>query len=202
MAFDIVAFYPSITEELLKKAINHAAKYTSISEEQKDILFHTSMSLLYYKGQAWVKKGTSPFDIGMGGYDGAEKCDLVGLYLLSLIKHLLKEAGLFRDDGLAVSRLTKRENENVKKEIREIFRKEGLEITIDVNLKVVEFLDVELDLNNGTHKPFIKPNNTILYVDVNSNHPKSITKNIPLGIQKRISLLSSNETIFWAAAPF
>ena len=55
-----------------------------------------------------MKKGGSIFDIGMGGYAGAEKCDLVRLYLLSLIEHLDMDVGLFRDDGLAVSRLTNR----------------------------------------------------------------------------------------------
>ena len=56
-------------------------------------------------------------------------------------------------------------------------------------------------MNTGTHRPFIKPNNTILYVDANSNHPQSIKKNIALGVQKRLSLLSSNEAIFISAAP-
>ena len=79
----------------------------------------------------------------MGGYAGAEKCDLVGLYLLSLIKHLKLEAGVFRDDGLAVNKLSKRENEIMKKEICSIFKKEGLDITITANLKIVEFLYIE-----------------------------------------------------------
>ena len=201
ISFNICSFYPSITEELLRKAIDHAGKYVQISDEEKEILFHTSKSLLYHKGEAWAKKGVSLFDIGMGSYDGAEKCDLVGLYLLSLLQHLKLKLGLFRDDGLAVSYLTKRENQNVKKEICKIFRQEGLEITITANLKVVEFLDVELDLSTGTHKPYTKPNNTILYVDASSNHPQSIKKNIPLACQKRLSLLSSNRDIFESVIP-
>jgi len=59
---------------------------------------------------------------------------------------------------------------------------------------------VELDLRNDTHRPYTKPNNTILYVDAKSNHPPSIKKNIPLAVQKRLSLLSSNEQIFYEAA--
>ena len=75
------------------------------------------------------------FDITMGGYLGAEKCDLVGLYLLSIIKHFILEVGVFCDDGLAISRLTKRENKNMKKkkEICRIFKKEGLDKTISAN---------------------------------------------------------------------
>ena len=201
ISFDICSFYPSITEELLRKAIEHASKYTNISEDEKEVLFHTCKSLLFHKGEAWQKKGGSLFDIGMGGYAGAEKCDLVGLYLLSLLKQVIKEVGLFRDDGLAVTSLTPFQNEKLKQDIIRIFKQEGLSITINVNFKFFEFLDVELNLNTGTHRPFIKPNNTILYVDANSNHPQSIKKNIALGVQKRLSLLSSNEAIFYLCSP-
>ena len=69
----------------------------------------------------------------MGGYAGAEKCDL-----LSMLWELIKDIGLFRDDGLAVSNLTKRQNEKLKQDIIKVFKKEGLDITIKVNLKVVE----------------------------------------------------------------
>ena len=34
----------------------------------------------------------------------------------------------------------------------------------EANKKVADFLDVTLDMNKGTYKPFIKPNNTPLYV--------------------------------------
>ena len=85
---DICSFYPNITEKLLKKAIEHAAKYTHISEEDKLLILHTSKSLLFHKGEAWVRKGKSVFEITMGGFDGAEKCDLVGLYLLSKLNKI------------------------------------------------------------------------------------------------------------------
>ena len=52
-----------------------------------------------------------------------------------------------------------------------------------------------------THRPYTKPNNTILYIDSKSNHPQSMKKNIPLACEKRLSILSSNEQIFNAAAP-
>ena len=69
----------------------------------------------------------------MGGYAGAEKCDLVGLYLLSLLKQVIKEVGLFRDDGLAVTSLTPFQNEKLKQDIIRIFKQEGLSITKNVN---------------------------------------------------------------------
>ena len=56
-------------------------------------------------------------------------------------------------------------------------------------------------MSTGTHRVFTKSNNTLLYVDVNSNHPKSVLRNIPLGVQKRLSELSSSEEVFNQTAP-
>lgn len=50
-------------------------------------------------------------------------------------------------------------------------------------------------------KPFMKPNNTPLYVHNQSNHPPAILKNIPESINKRLSTISSNETELKKAAP-
>ena len=39
----------------------------------------------------------------MGSYDGAETCELIGVYMLSLIAPKFKdEVGLYRNDGIAV----------------------------------------------------------------------------------------------------
>ncbi|CAH3034629.1 unnamed protein product [Porites lobata] len=53
----------------------------------------------------------------MGSYDGAETCELVGSFLLSQLKHLDVNIGLYRDDGLAISNAAPRDKENIKKEI-------------------------------------------------------------------------------------
>lgn len=89
--------------------------------------------------------------------------------------------------------------ENIKKNICKIFSTNGLKITIDVNFKCVDFLDVTLNLNTGIYQPFMKPNNTSLYVNKQTNHPPNILKNIPEGINKRLSTISANETVFNAA---
>lgn len=47
----------------------------------------------------------------------------------------------------------------------------------------------------------MKPNSIPLYVHKNSNHPPSILNNIPDSINKRLSNISSNETIFNEASP-
>ena len=63
-------------------------------------------SLVFCDGDLWVKKSGAEFDATMGSFDGAEICELVGLYLLHhLAKIFGKEAvGLYRDDGLAILR--------------------------------------------------------------------------------------------------
>ena len=85
----------------------------------------------------------------------------MGLYLLSLLQDLGIDVGLYRDDGLAVSRKTPFQMEKLKKKIQKIFKDNGLNIIISVNLQVVDFLDVTLDLKLGTYKPFMKLNTPI-----------------------------------------
>ena len=54
----------------------------------------------------------------------------------------------------------------------------GFKIEISSNIKIANFLDVTLDLSNNSYKPFIKPNQNPSYINVNSNHPKNIIKQI------------------------
>ena len=108
--------------------------------------------------------------------------------------------GLFRDDGLGASYLSCQEIDDIKKFICEVFRSNRLEITVDANKKRVKFLDVEFDLENDTFKPYIKENDVPLYVHKNSNHPPSITKNIPDSVNRRLSALSSDEKSFSSIA--
>ena len=86
--YDVKDFYPSITEDLLDKAMEWADKVVGLSDNDKEIIRQTKKSLLYSDKQPWTKKGETPFDVAMGSYDGAETCDLVGLYLLSLLQDL------------------------------------------------------------------------------------------------------------------
>ena len=47
----------------------------------------------------------------------------------------------------------------------------------------------------------MKPNDTPLYVDRNSNHPPCILKNIPHSVNNRLSKISANEEVFLQACP-
>ena len=201
--FDIVNFYPSISQDLLIKALNWASKITPISESDIDTILQARKSLLYYEGSFWTKKSNPEFDVAMGSFDGAEICDICGLFLLSELQNLNVNAifGSYKDDGLALTRASARQTENIKKKICGLFQSFGLSITIEANKKQVQFLDAEFDLTLGTYKPYLKPGDTPLYVHSQSNHPPSILKNIPESIQKRLSALSSNENIFNEVAP-
>ena len=87
------------------------------------------------------------FDVTMGSYDGAESCELVGTYLPHNIKERFSNAcnfGFYRDDRPGVTKASPRQAELIKKELRSIFAKYGLKITIEANKKVVNFLDVIL----------------------------------------------------------
>ena len=60
-------------------------------------------SLLFDETGIWFKKGDKLFDVTMGAYDGAEVCEVVGLFLLHTLGEKLgnKHVSLYRDDGLA-----------------------------------------------------------------------------------------------------
>ena len=111
ICFDIVDFYPSISEEILTNALDFASAYTPISTEDRHIIMHTKKALLYHNEEPWCKTSQTKFDVTMGSYDGAETCELIGLYLLSQMKAIDINVGLYRDDGLAVCQKPPREIE-------------------------------------------------------------------------------------------
>ena len=191
-------YYPSITLELLQKALDWASQFTDISEEEIKIILETKRSLLILNGEFLTKKGEENFDLAQGSFDSAEGSDLVGLFMLSELekRNLAEKLGLFRDDGFGASKGSCQEIDDINKIICEVFRSHGLEITVDANKKRVKFLDVEFDLENNTFKPYIKENDVRLYVHKNINHPPSITKNIPDSVNRRLSALSSDEQSF------
>ena len=135
----------------------------------------------------------------MGAYDGAEVCELVGLLILDNLRRHFPEinSGLYRDDGLGVYKhIGKCNMERKKKDIIKMFKGMGLDITIDINMTTVNFLDVTLSIKDGKFWPYAKPNNTLKYVHTQSNHPKHVIKQIPVGINKRLSTISCDEEHF------
>ena len=69
-------------------------------------------------------------------------------------------------------------------------------------MKIVNYLDITFNLNDGTYLPYQKPDNIIIqYIHVESNHPPNIIKQILKTTKKRLSQLSSHE-IFNESTPF
>ena len=154
--FEIREFYPSITENLLKKALTFPKAYTHLSDDDKAISHDARRSLLFNDQETWIKRDSGLFDVTMGAYNGAEVCELVGNYLLYELSKLYekKDIGLYRDDGVAVFK-NKRgpESEKIKKSIQAIFWENELKISIQCNLKIVDYLDVTFNLTDSCYRP-------------------------------------------------
>ena len=98
--FDIKEFYPSIRKSLLTKSLNYASKFVKISAQDKNIIFQCRNSILFNNEKPWNKKGNDQFNVTMGSWDGAEICEIVGLYLLSELSKLGIQVGLYKMDSV------------------------------------------------------------------------------------------------------
>ena len=195
---DIESFYPTITESLLEQSLEFAQGYTMVPETTKAAILNARKTVLISNEEVWVKTD-SIFDVAMGAFDGAEIAELVGLKILNDIREKVPEIdfGLYRDDGIAVIKTASGQKiENVKKKIIKVFKENDLKITIQTRLHKVDFLDVSFDLHENTYKPFKKPDNETKYINVHSNHPQNVKKDLPLMIEKRLSCLSKSKSVF------
>ena len=112
--------------------------------------------------------------------------------LLIIITHLApiikkSDCGLYREYGLVTLR-------NIK--IIKIFNDVGLSTDIKTNSKVVDYLDITFNLNNGTYKSYKKLNDPLLFINKSSNHPLKIINQLPRIISDRLSRNSSNKEVF------
>ena len=109
LQFDIKGF-----PHLLRR--HYKIKHVPITRKDVEVIFHAQKSVLYNDREAWVKKES-------GSFDGAEVCDIIGIYMLYLIgkKYDLKNIGPYRDDGLAIFKNVSRPaSEKIKKNIYNI----------------------------------------------------------------------------------
>jgi len=105
------------------------------------------------------------------------------------------------DDGIEITNAPPRQVELIMKDLCTTFSEHGLKIAIEANKKIANFLDVTLNLSNGTYIPYTKPNKLPLYIHKKSNHPPQIIKNTPKSINKRLSEVSSDQDSFDKAVP-
>ena len=69
-------------------------------------------------------------------------------------------------------------------------------ITIKLGLKRVEFLDVIMDMNSDTYRPYQKSNSKTIYMNNYSNHPNYIKKQLPNMINNRLNAVSKTKSDF------
>ena len=105
--------------------------------------------------------------------------------------------GFYRDDGLAAIKCTSGPIlDKIRKKIIAFFKEEGLTITIDTNLIEINFLNLRFNLATGKFFSFRKPIDVPRYINVKSNHPSTIIKDLAVVINKRRSELSCNKDEF------
>ena len=119
-------FYPSISLTLFNEAIQYASTITAISDSDKTVIKHLRETLLFHNNHPWEKKSGDPdFDVPMGCYDGAEICELVGIFILNKLSNITDKnsIGLYRDDSLSVfDKLSGPQIEKKRKKIIKIFK--------------------------------------------------------------------------------
>ena len=161
---------------------------------------HSRKILLFWQNSAKVKKeGNEDFDIPMGCYDGAEIWELVGTFIQNKPWKLInkKDFGLYRDDKLGILRNTSGpEADQERKNIIKTFKECGLSITSEVSKKIIDFLDVQFNLNDQTYEPYRKLNNELVYINKQSNHPPNIIADIIKAISKHLTNISYNKNVF------
>ena len=90
--------------------------------------------------------------------------------------------------------------ERIKKSLQKTFNDFGIEIVAESNLRIVGYLGVTLNLNDGSFRPCHKPDDIIQYISNDSNHPPNLIKHLPASIEKWLSSNSSDEKIFKESA--
>ena len=78
----------------------------------------------------------------MGNYDGAETCELVGIYILHKLADRIKkeDTGPYQDDGLILLRKHNgRQIDKARKDITKLLKGMDFNIEIKTNLKIVDF---------------------------------------------------------------
>ena len=134
----------------------------------------------------------------MGYFDGAELCEIIGIYILMKLQSVL-----LKDSEGSIEMMDYELQKNYqglkwkrnRKQIIENSKRLGLSITIKMNLNVADFLDIQFKLKTNSYK-YMKPNSVPVYINKNSNHPPHVLRELQKTIEKRISNISSSNEIF------
>ena len=107
-----------------------------IKREDSRVIQHARKSLLYNKKIPWQKKNTNLFDVAVGAYDGAEVCELVGLFLLNSLENKFDKnsVGLYRGDGLALFKnINDHRADKIRKEFHQLSKKKKKDYLYKLN---------------------------------------------------------------------
>lgn len=98
------------------------------------------------------------FDVAVGSFEGPR-------YARSKLNsaYFNGNTGLYRDNGLvAFKNANARSLDGIRKGFSKIFGDMGQKITIQTNLKNINFLDLTPNLNNGRFQPYRKLNRSTI----------------------------------------
>ena len=77
----------SITKNTLINAIKFAEKFTPVSTNDQNLILHSCKLTIFYENKTWEKSILQIYlTLEWDHYNGAEICDMVGLFLLNEIK--------------------------------------------------------------------------------------------------------------------
>ena len=93
-------------------------------------------------------------------------------------------------------KVTSQKTDKIRKNEIKVFKDNGFSTDIVTNLVEINSLDVTFNLRNGSYRPYKKPNDELKYINVLSNHPPQILKQLTTAIRDRLSRNSSSEPIF------
>ena len=100
---------------------------------------------------------------------------------------------LYRDDRLTVVKNTSGlQSKKIKKELRLLSKEFVLNLTIECNKARVDYLDITLNLLDGTQKLYQKPEN--IYMRKPSNHPPKIEQ-IVSAIETHFKLIIRRDSL-------
>ena len=161
-----------------------------------EIIKHCRKTLLYYEDSIRIKKGKVEISTQQWGHMmGLKFVNSWGVLLYS-IKRIVDPSShrLYHDDGLIiVDKSTPKKCDGIRKRLHRLLGEFGFKLDTQTVLKIADYLDVTLNLYNGTVSPFRKRNHDLRYVHRGSNHPIQVFKHIPKGIEHRLSNNSSNK---------
>ena len=101
----------------------------------------------------------------------------------TIIKKVLVHTGTM-DQQYLQTLMAEKQKKNNKKDKQKMFKDNYINITIQCNLKIFNYLIVTFNLSNATYQPFCKPNNNITYIHNDTNRTPSALRQAPLPYRK------------------